>query len=520
MSKATSHLVLGSGIRYQGSNERELITLPAQSLPHCLVSGVTGAGKSYFAAALAASAMAAGMQVIVPDITGSTSRILLKILLTTGFFRSPDAYKRLIFLDVDTAAKRGLYVPWNVLQTGFDPYATSETVLEGIRRVSSVQDNYINVALLFKLGSYVLAYHQLPLFPYLYNLFVDPVFRAQLVTSIDDAVVQTGFEQFGFKRDGSIAAAMQPTIKRLQLLVMNPILRYSLGQQQNVLDSAALLRNGRSVIINLKLDGSSDAAQMLATLLMASIEMTAPSRGDVSDRQPPHMCLLVLDEFQTFIGHSETALSAVLERFRKHNIRICLLHQHWAQIPERIQGALSQCGVVVAFHLDRRSDAKTSAELLKFPYDEFFVKPTFVNPRRIQHITPQFYSRAEQQEQAIDEITNLRAREAFIRLPNKEQGTMLYKMRTLDVRESNVNIQQLRDIEEAYIRLYFRPKETIDEEIANRTKSILSQMIQPSYENTPTSSQNTNATIDTGASNEKQNDISERVEDADESLRD
>jgi hypothetical protein len=479
----TPQLILGTGNRYGGSSERELLTIPARSLPHMLVSGVTGSGKSYFAAALAASAMAAGIQVIIPDITGSTWRILLKILLTTGYFQSPSAFQRLICLDLANASARGIYPPCNVLQTGFDPHATSEMVVESIRRVSSLHDSYINVALLFKIGAYVLAHNNLPLFPFLYYLFTEPDLRARLLATIDDEIIKSAFAQFGFTRDGTVPASMQPTIKRLQLLVMNPILRYSLGQQENILDIAALLRSGSSAIINLNLP-SPDAARIWAALLMANIEMVTPSRGEVSDARPPRMCLLLLDEFQTFISHSETALSAALERFRKHNIRVCLLHQHFGQVPEHLLGALSQCGIVVAFHLDRRSDAKISAELLKLPYDEFLPKPVFVNRRRPYAVTPQFYSRSEQQEMHIDAITSLRPREAFIQLPDQRQGSVVYTMQTLTVDDSKVNPQKLSEIEETYFQLYFRPQAEIDTAITARLQSLLNRSVDISRDDT------------------------------------
>jgi hypothetical protein len=502
----TPYIILGTGTGYPESNGREYIGIPAPSLPHSLVSGVTGSGKSYFAAALAASAMAAGIQVILPDITGSTWRILLKILLTTGYFRSRDAFQRLICLDLANAAARGLFPPCNLLQTGFDPHATSEMVLEGIRRVSSLHDSYVNVALLFRLGAYVLARNNLPLFPFLYYLFVEPNLRSRLLATIDDEIIKTAFDQFGFTRDGAVPSSMQPTIKRLQLLVMNPILRYSLGQQENILDIAALLRSGKSLIMNLNLP-SPDAARILAALLMAYIEMVTPSRGELSDARPPQMCLLLLDEFQVFISHSETMLGTALERLRKYNIRVCLLHQHFGQVPEYLLGALSQCGIVTAFHLDRRSDAKISAELLKMPYTEFLPKPVLVNPRRPHAGTPQFYSRSEQSEMHIDAITALKPREAFIRLPDQKQGSRVYKMQTITVDDSKVNPQQLKEIEEEYLRLYFRSQQEIDTAITARLNSILNRRTHISENELNNKNSDVDATISPSSAAYGENNI-------------
>jgi hypothetical protein len=321
----------------------------------------------------------------------------------------------------------------------------------------------------------VLASHKLPLLPYLYYAFTDAAFRERLLAGITDEVVQRSFAQFGFTRTGDVPTSMQPTLKRINLLAFDQDLRYSLGQQHNLLDFRTILAEGRSLIINLNLP-SPDARRLLGCLTTIYAEMGAKLRGDIPAEQRRGKHVLILDEFQNFVAQSGDALSAICEECRKYGLYLCLANQYWGQVPESLRGALNQCEIALAFHLER-SDAALSADTLGFPYEEFLHKPMFVNPQRRQSATPQFYSRSEQRERHIDAITKLPKREAFVRLPSREHGSEIYKIRTLDAGDSMVNERTLEGIEEAYLFRYFRSQADIEAEHANMLRSILSNRV-------------------------------------------
>jgi hypothetical protein len=434
-------IILGTGSIYgPGNTERgqELVAIPDHALMHGLVTGKSGYGKSYFIASLVVVLLSSSVQVILLDPHGETSKLVLHLLLSTNFFNIyPDAYSRLLYLNLPLAASQQRYLPFNILRTNLDPYTASDPVLEAFRRAfpSLKGGTYINIETLVKIGAFVLAAHNLPLLPYLYYLFTDALFRERLLADITDDVVQRSFAQYGFTRTGDIPAAMQPTIKRINQWAMIPALRYSLGQQQNFLDPYTLLANKQSAIINLNLS-SPDAMRIIGCLFMAFMEMAVSTRA--TGAQKPRPCMLLIDEFHNFIAHSGDTMSKVFEEFRKRHVYLTGVHQHWGQIPESLQGALNQCEIVTTFHLER-SDAKLSAELLDYPYDEYLPKPVFANPRRPHAITPQFYSRTEQRDMFIDAITKLNKREAFIKLPSHETGSVLYKMRTLNVDTKNTD---------------------------------------------------------------------------------
>jgi len=82
--------------------------------------------------------------------------------------------------------------------------------------------------------------------------------------------------------------------RRAHMLALSPVLKYSLGQQGNVLDYRAIMDEGKSVIVNLALQNHT-ATRLLGCLLTVSAEQAALSRADVpSSRRGPahHLCNL------------------------------------------------------------------------------------------------------------------------------------------------------------------------------------------------------------------------------------
>src|SRR5204863_639359 len=127
-----------------------------------------------------------------------------------------------------------------VLSTGHDPYITADMVLEAFRRAFPAikGGTMINIELLLKLSSYVLAANNLPLFPYLYYLLSDHSYRSRLLSSaaVTDSLVIHFFEQHTNPKTGQLTIGADPTVKRLFNLCFAPAIRFSLGQARNVLD--------------------------------------------------------------------------------------------------------------------------------------------------------------------------------------------------------------------------------------------------------------------------------------------
>ena len=99
---------------------------------HCI--GVSGVGKSRFLAGLFLTLLNHGLSATLIDPHGDLARLVLAHLIKSGFYNTPQAFKRLLYLDLPAAERQGLFLPYNVLNLPYDGYTTARNVLEALRR--------------------------------------------------------------------------------------------------------------------------------------------------------------------------------------------------------------------------------------------------------------------------------------------------------------------------------------------------------------------------------------------------
>lgn len=266
------------------------------------------------------------------------------------------------------------------------------------------------------------------------------------------------------------------TVRRVNLLTFNPVLKYSLGQTDNALNFRSLMDQGKSLIVNLSL-GDADARRLIGCLLTVSAEQAALSRADrpPGNRGPSHH--LVIDEFSEFTAQSEESLSRMLSLTRKYGLFLVMAHQIWGQASVRLQGALQNCGLEVAFRLGRE-DAEMTAKTLGR-----------VQPHTASHHSGTHTEGAgmgEQWEEQVQHLQDLRPRHAFIRKPLAHLGwpwslwwhrppLMLYKVKTMPVPDPVVDAEKVAEIEEGYLRKYFRTQAEVEETLAGFRRQVPQQ---------------------------------------------
>jgi hypothetical protein len=189
----SSQIIFGTGTRVGGgASDRELIGLPTQALMHGWVAGKSGYGKSRFICGLVPMLLSRGVGCIVIDPAGDLARLCLKQLMALGYFdHHPDPFGNLIYLDLPGALRQELYLPFNVLNVGHDPYTTADLVLEAVKRgwPSLKSGAATTIEALIKVAAFVLAANQLPLLPHMYTLLTDRTFRQSLLAGISDDLV-------------------------------------------------------------------------------------------------------------------------------------------------------------------------------------------------------------------------------------------------------------------------------------------------------------------------------------------
>jgi hypothetical protein len=329
---------------------------------------------------------------------------------------------RLIYFD---PGRRDYLLPFNVLDTPWEPYVVAQHVLEAFRRTwpESLREapRFSNIALAATL---VLIANRLTLAE-MPRLLTDAVYRNALLLKVKDAEVlrffHTRYDRWGREQ----ALVVESVLNKVGALVLNPTLRLILGQRENGLPFRRIMDERRVLICNL---GRVDAEtrRLLGSLIVTGIEQAALSRKDVPPAQRPPFYLF-LDEFQDYVAQegSEQTLAQMLSECRKCGLHLIMAHQHRGQLGDRLSGALENARLKVIFGVGRATASALVEEIFR---------PEVGMAR--QQGTPPL---SEQWESFCQEAQRLGHREMLVQLPDNEA---VHRLRTCSMHPSLLNDAQ------------------------------------------------------------------------------
>ncbi|MDQ2786760.1 MAG: hypothetical protein M3Y58_17360 [Chloroflexota bacterium] len=441
----------------------------AELTNHVHITGATNSGKSRLLAQIALSLIAQGEGVTLLDPHGDAAWLVMAHLVARGVYNDRDAYERITYLDLPAASRVWRYTPFNILNQPFDAPTTARLVLEALRRAWPALDD--GVAPAFEnavlAGVSVLIRHQLPIV-FLHDLFTDVAWRTDLLKDETDPTVRGFFGRLDRWTSREQAQYLESTLRRAFLLSFSPVLRYSLGQQENRLSPfRTRMDRGQSLIVNLALPDP-DARRLLGSFLTVFAEQGALQRADTlaGERGRPHT--LILDEFSAVSAQSGTALQHILEQCRKFGLGLVLANQSGGQLNERMRSALAGVGTSIVFRLGR-ADAEAAARSIGM-----------ANPTLIKHqgsdqaAHPLYAPLPEQWEGWTAAIQRLKPRQLFVRrLPPQQWLARQFqapvaKLRTPDLPDPMVDAATLAAVEEWYFRACFEVRPVIEAALANR----------------------------------------------------
>lgn len=440
---------------------RTVASSPRAIATHAHIIGVSGSGKSRFLAGFYLALLRAGLPATLIDPHGDLSRLVLGHLVADGTYAAPDAYERIVYLDLPAAERAGRFLPFNVLAAHGSPHTVASGVKEAFHRAwpqlaggaapmfdTLVQD-----------GAKVLISSGLPLTA-LFRLLTESDFRAALLAREPDrdivAFFQGVFDRLTPREQADQAGA---ALRRAHLLTFSPVLKYSLGQPGLALDFRAVLDQRQSLIVNLAL-ADAEARRLFGCLLTVAAEHGALSRAELppSERHGSHH--LIIDEFSEFTAQSEEALARMLSQTRKFGLFLVMAHQTWSQASERLRGALANVGLEVAFRLGR-TDAEHTARLLAR------VDPKTVR-QDVSRAASESAGMAEQWERHVQALQDLPARQAMLR----GAGLGTVRLRTLPTPDPRVSPEALAAVEAEYLRRYFRSQAEIEQDMMHNAPHI------------------------------------------------
>lgn len=432
-------LVLGTSIE----DGQAVVLSGVEAAKHKLIVGVTGSGKSKLQVGELVQLTNQWISYLYLDPAGDTCDDVLSVLLESGFYRMPEAYRRIIYLDF---SRPDAYVPMNVLNQPYPAHQVAASVLEAVKRSwSSLAGGSAPVLEgLVLYGSLVLALNKLPLTK-LPALLTNVGVRAQLLKNVHDETTLEFFERFNATGNrGNMLS--ESTLRRISLLTFQPALRNALGQQKNLLQMRSLMdRRGVGVLVNL---GGLDpeVQSFLGCLITTAVEEAALSRADlpIPQRTPFHF---LMDEFSQFSSRSAVGLERVLSLTRKYGLSLTLACQVFGQIPSDLRATLGQT-TFIGFRLSRQ-DASWGAELV-----------TSVDRQRVKLTAagnPVYMSSSEQRAEWEDRLTSLPTRQAVLRV-----GEQTIQFRSLGIPSGGVSQEDLQRLKDEYAQMYLTPRRQVE----------------------------------------------------------
>ena len=359
----------------------------------------------------------------------------------------------LLYLDIPEAARRGRYLRFNVLAQPYDTHTTTRLTLEAMRRAFPALAGGVAPAFeqILTAGTHVLVEHGLR-FPQLRDLLVEPAWRDRLLGRVDDELVRSFFrDEYDRWSVRERQTNQGSTMRRLFLLLYNPILRHALGARDNLLEYRAILDGNRSVIVNLAVPDP-DTKRLLGCLLTVFAEQGALSRADTPpELRPATPHFVILDEFHLFVAQSSETLTGMLSETRKYNQLLVLSHQTRGQAPERLRSALQNVEVEVVFRVGRE-DAEHAAREVG-AVDPLLVKHRQEDEGAAERGHPAFYSLPEQWEAHTERLTTQPRRTAVVRHPDGR----VTQVRALPFPDPKVDPGRLAAVQERYLAACFDP---------------------------------------------------------------
>lgn len=448
---------------------------------HKHIMGTTGQGKSKLLAHMTASLILQGIGCCLIDPHSDLAHDVLALLADSGYFKQAGAYEKLLYIDFSLPDR---FIPFNVLKQPYPVHEVARNLVEVCTRAwVSLADGAAPLFENIMLASVpVLVENNLPLTS-LDNLLSNKQYRDRLLKNCTDPKIQTFFkEQFdAWGRDQSVMIGS--ALRRAFLLSYTPALRYTLGQQENILNFRALMDQNISILVNL--GGLDEQTQrILGCLFTVGFEVASLSRADLPEEKRT-LYNLIMDEFSMFSAQSEEALSRVLSLARKYNLYLTLAHQTWSQLSERLQGAL-QNAMPIYFKLGY-DDAVWAAPRLgrANPYHKKHEVKTLSNQDLTIEHHPVYFQLQEEYESWTRKIEDLYPQQAFVKYTRNIpkllrpflKQTKTVKIHTITLPKQKTSNEELEHIKATYAQKLMKSLDAVQQAQAVPLSPLSSQPI-------------------------------------------
>lgn len=426
--------------------------------------GVTGGGKSYYLIKKYTDLVMNGIAASLIDPHGDLADDCLRLLIDRGYFKSPNAYKKLWYIDFTLKDR---FIPFNILKQPFAHYTIGRNIAEAMKRAYPANLGGEGSAPVFtdmsQFTSIVLSSNNLPITEAT-RLLAHKDYREKLLENTPHPQTQEYFhDRFDRWDKRDQASKVESFLNKLSDLTITDPMFNALSQTENILDFQKHINEGRSLIFNIHVDDE-ETKRLLGCLLTVGFERAALTR--TTNRSLYH---LLIDEFSSFSTADGKTESSLLSQARKFNFILTLAHQTIGQLSESMISSVQNMALETFFALGY-DDAQLVAPRIGH-YRETEIKDEVKDEEAQKRIHPVFTNMPEQWERLARKLENLHRQQAYVKikqvLPRWKQFFFqphkTFKMRSCTIPKqvcTNAEIQRVKDY---YAQTLTKPIQSIQD---------------------------------------------------------
>ena len=300
----------------------------------------------------------------------------------------------------------------------------------------------------------------------------DADWRNQVVQRLTNTEVKHYFQN-EFPRDPRRQTEwMQSTLNKMGAFVLDPDIRYIVGQRHSTIDFRRLLDEHKVLLVNLpKGQLGTENSQLLGAFLAGQIQQAALSRADTAERPPFY---LYLDEFQNY---TTDHIQEILSESRKYNLSLVLAHQYLAQLPpEQKDAVMNTAGTLACFRVGHQDAEELAKEIFQPNVDAVRRRRWKLGkwgPLPLPLPENQFRTLSAEWERTTRELTTLQSREFWVKQRGDNEPIKQYSLDMPDPEGDPETLQKLVHMSGAR---YGRLKEAVQRELDQERPQLLDRL--------------------------------------------
>lgn len=319
------------GVSDVPGDERTLYVSPPDLALHTDIGGRSGKGKSMLMGNEFVAAIKQGYGGALIDPRGDLAEWMLSKIPK---HRIDDV---ILFEPGDP----GFAIPFNIFKGTVRPETVADQVMEIFKNIyrddkGVYTSNYLRPAIQALAAVEGMTLADIPTF------LTEPAFRTKVTSQLTDLYIKDHWARFeAIGKQSERNALVQPALHRLGPLLMRESVRRALGQSENRLDMAKIIRENKILLVSLPEEGprstGRETADLIGSLVVTRL-WTAATGIPLPER---NLFFLSIDECQRFLNLPRS-LDDVLFEARKFKLCLTLAHPSIIKLPPQMQVGLSE----------------------------------------------------------------------------------------------------------------------------------------------------------------------------------